>query len=103
MFSVRPEPFTIVARADTGIKIFDDLKGKREILGNPGSGSRGTMDVAMKANGRKPSDVGLATELKSSGQTRAVCQSKIDAMVFTVGHSCGSIKEATTECEIVLV
>ncbi len=29
VFSVHPEPFTVVARADSGIKTFDDLKGKR--------------------------------------------------------------------------
>lgn len=103
VFSVHPEPFTVVARADAGIKSFDDLKGKRVNIGNPGSGSRGTMDVLMAAKGWTLADFELATELKSSDQARAVCEGKIDAMVFTVGHPSGSIKEATTECETVLV
>ena len=38
VFSVHPEPFTVVARADCGIKTFADLKGKRVNIGNPGSG-----------------------------------------------------------------
>ena len=38
VFSIHPEPFTIVARADAGIKTFDDLKGKRVNISNPGSG-----------------------------------------------------------------
>ena len=33
VFSVHPEPFTVVARADTGIKHFNDLKGKRVNIG----------------------------------------------------------------------
>ena len=103
VFSLHPEPFTVVARADSGIKTFDDLVGKRVNIGNPGSGSRGTMDVLMEAKNIKVSDFSLVTELKSSEQARAVCDNKIDAMVFTVGHPSGSIKEATTECEIVLV
>jgi len=103
VFSVHPEPFTVVARADAGIKTFDDLKGKRVNIGNPGSGSRGTMDVLMAAKGWTLADFELATELKSSDQARAVCEGKIDAMVFTVGHPSGSIKEATTECDTVLV
>ncbi|AXI47569.1 C4-dicarboxylate ABC transporter substrate-binding protein [Sulfitobacter sp. SK012] len=103
VFSVHPEPFTVVARADAGIKTFDDLKGKRVNIGNPGSGSRGTMDVLMAAKGWTVGDFELVTELKSSDQARAVCEGKIDAMVFTVGHPSGSIKEATTECDTVLV
>jgi TRAP transporter TAXI family solute receptor len=103
VFSVHPEPFTVVARADAGIKSFDDLKGKRVNIGNPGSGSRGTMDVRLAAKGWTVADFELVTELKSSDQARAVCEGKIDAMVFTVGHPSGSIKEATTECDTVLV
>ena len=36
VFSVHPEPFTVVARADSGIKTFKDLKGKRGNIGHPG-------------------------------------------------------------------
>jgi hypothetical protein len=103
VFSIHPEPFTVVARADSGIKNFDDLKGKRVNVGNPGSGQRGTMEVVMKAKGWTMKDFKLASELKSSEQSKALCDNKIDAMVFTVGHPSGSIKEATTSCDAVLV
>ena len=103
IFSVHPEPFTVVARVDSGIRNFGDLKGKRVNVGNPGSGQRGTMEVLMKASGWKMSDFELASELKSSEQSMALCDNKIDAMVFTVGHPSGSITEATTSCDSVLV
>ena len=103
IFSVHPEPFTVVARVDSGIRNFGDLKGKRVNVGNPGSGQRGTMEVLMEALGWKMSDFALASELKSSEQSMALCDNKIDAMVFTVGHPSGSIKEATTSCDSVLV
>lgn len=103
VFSLHPEPFTVLARADSGIATFDDLRGKRVNVGNPGSGSRGTMDVLMAAKGMTFSDFALVTELQSSEQASAVCDNRIDAMVFTVGHPSGSIKEATTECDTVLV
>ena len=103
VFSVHPEPFTVVARADSGIKNFMDLKGKRVNIGNPGSGQRGTMDVFMGALGWTKKDFKLASELKSAEQAKALCDNKIDAMVFTVGHPSGSIKEATTSCDSVLV
>lgn len=103
VFSVHPEPFTVVARADSGIKTFDDLKGKRVNVGNPGSGQRGTMEVLMAAKGLTMDDFALASELKSAEQSKALCDNKIDAMVFTVGHPSGSIQEATTSCDSVLV
>ena len=103
VFSVHPEPFTVVARTDSGIKHFNDLKGKRVNIGNPGSGQRGTMEVVMAALGWTKGDFALASELKSSEQSSALCDNKIDAMVFTVGHPSGSIKEATTTCDSVIV
>ncbi|WP_432448959.1 TAXI family TRAP transporter solute-binding subunit [Aliiroseovarius marinus] len=103
VFSVHPEPFTVVARADSGIKTFEDLKGKRVNIGNPGSGQRGTMEVLMEALGWTSADFALATELKASEQSAALCDNQIDAMVYTVGHPSGSIQEATTACDSVLV
>ncbi|MDX1738361.1 MAG: TAXI family TRAP transporter solute-binding subunit, partial [Alphaproteobacteria bacterium] len=103
VFSVHPEPFTVVARADAGIKTFEDLKGKRVNVGNPGSGQRGTMEVVMEEMGWKMEDFALASELKSSEQAAALCDGKVDAIVFTAGHPNGSIKEATTSCDAILV
>ncbi len=103
VFSVHPEPFTVVARADAGIKTFYDLKGKRVNVGNPGSGQRGTMEVVMKALGWTMDDFALASELKSAEQAQALCDNKVDAIVFTVGHPNGSIQEATTLCDAVIV
>jgi len=103
VFSVHPEPFTVVARKDSGIRKFEQLKGKRVNIGNPGSGQRGTMEVVMGVYGWKKGDFRLASELKSAEQSKALCDNKIDAMVFTVGHPSGSIKEASTSCDSVLV
>ena len=103
VFSVHPEPFTVVARADSKIKNFVDLKGKRVNVGNPGSGQRDTMDVVLKALGWTRDDFKLSSELKSSEQAAALCDNKVDAMVFVAGHPSGSIKEATTSCDSVLV
>jgi len=103
VFSVHPEPFTVVARADAGIKTIDDLKGKRVNIGNPGSGQRGTMEVLMAEKGWTASDFSLTSELKAAEQSKALCDNKIDAMVYTVGHPSGSIKEATTSCDSVIV
>ncbi|MEL6644173.1 MAG: TAXI family TRAP transporter solute-binding subunit [Pseudomonadota bacterium] len=103
VFSVHPEPFTVVARADAGITNFEDLKGKRVNVGNPGSGQRGTMEVVMEALGWTMDDFALASELQAAEQSQALCDNNIDAMIYTVGHPSGSIQEATTACDAVLV
>ncbi len=103
VFSVHPEPFTVVARADAGIKTFDDLKGKRVNIGNPGSGQRSTMDVVLDAKGWTTDDFALASELQAAEQSQALCDNNLDAMIYTVGHPSGSIQEATTACDSVLV
>ncbi len=103
VFSVHAEPFTVVARKDSGVKTFDDLKGKRVNVGNPGSGQRGTMEVLMAAKGWTMDDFKLASELKSAEQSQALCDNKVDAIVFTVGHPNGSIQEATTSCDAIVV
>ncbi|MDV7104968.1 TAXI family TRAP transporter solute-binding subunit [Vibrio sp. TH_r3] len=103
VFSIHPEPFTVVARADSGIKTFEDLKGKRVNIGNPGSGQRGTIEILMKEYGWTNDDFKLASELKASEQSKALCDNKIDAMVYVVGHPSGAIKEATTSCDSTIV
>ena len=103
MFSVHAEPFTLIVRADSGITGFEGLKGKRVNIGNPGSGQRATMEVVMDAFGMKNSDFSLASELKGSEMAAAICDNKIDAMIYTIGHPAAALKEATTACEVKLI
>jgi TRAP transporter TAXI family solute receptor len=103
VFALHPEPFTVVARADSGVETFDDLKGKRVNVSNPGSGSRATFDVLMGAKGWTLDDFALASELKSAEQSQALADNKVDAIAFIVGHPNGSIQEATTTTDARLV
>ncbi len=103
VFSIHSEPFTLVARKDSGIASFADLKGKRVNIGNPGSGQRGNMELLMQKYGWGKSDFTLASELKASEQSRALCDNKIDAIVYTVGHPNASIKEASTSCDALVI
>src|SRR5690348_11197625 len=44
VYAVHPEPFTVVARKEANIGKFEDFKGKRFNVGNPGSGTRASME-----------------------------------------------------------
>ncbi|MGA9254287.1 MAG: TAXI family TRAP transporter solute-binding subunit [Roseobacter sp.] len=103
VFSVHGEPFTVVARADSGVASFDDLFGKRVNVGNPGSGQRATMDVVLNAMGKSDADFALASELKPAEQSAALGDNKVDAIIYTVGHPNGSIQEATSTVDAKLV
>ncbi len=103
VFSLHSEPFTVVARQDAKVSEFADLRGKRFNIGNPGSGHRATLDVLLQELGWQLDAFKLATELKASEMSAALCDNKIDAFVYAVGHPNASIKEASTSCDINLV
>ncbi len=103
VFSVHPEPFTLITRKGNGIAGFEDIKGKKVNVGNPGSGQRATMEVVMDAFGIKMDDLALAAELKGSEMAQALCDGKIDAMIYTVGHPAAAITEAATTCDVEIV
>ncbi|CAD5376254.1 TRAP transporter solute receptor, TAXI family precursor [Pseudomonas sp. OF001] len=103
VFSLQSEVFTILARRDARIAGFDDLKGKRVNIGNPGSGQRDTLDEILRVKGWDKSAFALAAELKPAEQAAALSDNNIDAMTYFVGHPNGAIQEATTTVDAVLV
>jgi TRAP transporter TAXI family solute receptor len=103
MFSVHPEPVTILARRDSGITNIEDLKGTRVNIGNAGSGTRGTWEVMEEALGWSRSDLKLAAELKSAETGQALCDNKIDAYFWLVGHPSALTSETVSTCDAVLV
>ncbi len=103
VFSVHAEPFTLVARKGSGIASFEDLKGKKVNVGNPGSGQRATTEVVMEAFSMTMDDFALASELKGSEMSQALCDGKIDAMIYTIGHPAAAITEAASTCDVELI
>ncbi len=103
LLSLHSEPFTVVARKGVGIESFEDLKGRRVNVGNPGSGQRNTLEVLLAAMGWTLDDFELASELPSEEQARAMCDGKVEAIIYTVGHPNRSILEATVLCDALLV
>jgi TRAP transporter TAXI family solute receptor len=103
VYSVHPEPFTVVARKEANATKFEDLKGKRVNVGNPGSGTRVSMDELLEALGWKITDFSLASELKADEHGPALCDNKIDAFFYGVGHPSANIQDPTTSCAAKLV
>ena len=98
VFSVHAEPVTIIARDDSGISNITHFKGKRINIGNPGSGTLGTYEVIEKVMGWKRGDLKLAAQMKSSETAQALCDGKIDAYFWLVGHPSALTQESIASC-----
>jgi TRAP transporter TAXI family solute receptor len=103
VFALHPEPFTVVARKEANIAKFEDFKGKRFNIGNPGSGTVASMDELLGAMGWKRTDFGLASELRPDEHGPALCDGKIDGFFYAVGHPSANIQDPTTICGAKLV
>jgi hypothetical protein len=103
VFSVHPEPFTVLARPDAGVTKFEDFKGKRFNIGNPGSGTLASMEELLKQMGWTRADFSMAAELKADEQGTALCDNKIDGFFYGVGHPSAAIQDPTTACAAKLI
>ncbi len=100
VFSVHPEPISVLARKDANIKHIGDLVDKRVNIGNPGSGTEATWNVVWGAMGKTNKDLKLASQMKSAETPGALCDNKIDAFFWLVGNPAALNKEATTTCDV---
>ena len=103
VFTIHPEPLTVVARADSGIKHITDLKGKRVGIGAPGTKERDAMDMLMAELGWDKSAFSEAAELDLESQRKALCLGKVDAMAVADGNPSETIRDASSFCDVVLV
>ncbi|TMJ53313.1 MAG: TAXI family TRAP transporter solute-binding subunit [Alphaproteobacteria bacterium] len=103
VFSVHPEPFTVLARKDAGVAKFEDFKGKRFNVGNPGSGTLSSMEELLRQMGWTKNDFSLAAELKADEQGTALCDNKIDGFFYGVGHPSAAIQDPTIACGAKLI
>ena len=103
LFSLHSESFTLVVRRDAGIASLDGIVGHRINIGNPGSVQRATMEVVMNAMGWIKKDFQLVDELNASEQSFALCNNRIQAMVYTVGHPYESVSKAVRLCNATII
>lgn len=103
VFSVHPEPLVVLARKEANVKSLADFKGKRFNVGNPGSGTRATVETLLEGSGMKMSDFSLASELKADEHGPALCDNKIDGFAYVVGNPSANIQDPTTTCGAKLV
>jgi uncharacterized protein len=103
LFAGHAYMFTLVAHRESGIRTVTDLRGKRIGIGSPGSRPRADMEGVMAALGLTRNEFAEVRELSPAEQNRAFCANELDAIVYSVSHPNGLIRDATLTCHGVLV
>ena len=103
VFSLHAELFTVIVHADSGIKTFDNLQNKRVNLGPPGSDQRRIMEHVIDAKDWNLDSSFQRTELSSAEQIGALCDKKVDAISYFVGHPSGTLRGLAKYCPVKII
>ena len=99
-----PETVQLVTLADSGIKSYEDLKGKKVSVGAPGSGTYANAEQLLEIHGLTMDDI-QAQNLDFGESTDSIQSGQIDAAFITAGYPTGAVEalNATKEVSIVPV
>ncbi|MCX5824714.1 MAG: TAXI family TRAP transporter solute-binding subunit [Deltaproteobacteria bacterium] len=101
--SLYPESIQIVARADSGIKSLKDIRGKRLIPGDRGSGTLLDAQNIISGYGMTNKDFASVDWLGFSGAAQRLQDKQADVTFITAGWPTAAIVELAMSTEIVLV
>ena len=85
IFTIYPELIHIVASQASGVKSIRDLKGKRVVLGPPGSGTEQNALQTLEVYGIKESDLARAERIDAAAAADQLKDGRVDAAFFTTG------------------
>jgi len=103
VLAIYPELLAFVVNKKSGIKKLSDIKGKRVNIDVPGSGTRMTTDIVLRASGIKRSDLGFVNELTASEGPTMLKDNKIDGYFGVFGHPTANIMDAANSVDIDLI
>ena len=103
VFSLHPEPFTVVARKEAEHQDVRRLQGQEVQRRQPGLGHARLDGGAARGDGLE--DERLRARLRAEGRRArpALCDGKIDGFFYGVGHPSANIQDPTTTCGAKLV
>ncbi len=93
----------IIAKRDSGIKNWSDLKGRSIDIGHLASGLRQTFEEMLKAQRRKHDFFGAVSAVPSNEQVDRFCAGEFDAFVYAIGIPSAAMKRAVSECNGLMI
>jgi TRAP transporter TAXI family solute receptor len=102
LFNMYGEPLHIITRAESNIKRVSDLKGKRVVVGSPGSGTEMKSRVVLQMMGLEYKD--FTPEFLSFGEgTEALKDKTVDAALLGVHYPAPAVVELSMHNAIRLI
>lgn len=102
VLSLYPEPFTILASRESGIRSVLDLPGHRVDHGPANSGRRATVNRAFDALDLGPPDFIELTEHVTTVALDELCAGNIDAVLLVIGHPNRAVAQTLRDCDVVI-
>ncbi len=93
LFAMYPNFLHVVTREGAGIRVLQDLKGKRVSTGAPGSGTEVEALLVLRAAGLSPKDFAKQERLGAQESANALSEGTIDAFFWSGGLPTGAITE----------
>jgi TRAP transporter TAXI family solute receptor len=105
LFSLNNTPFTLIAYQGSGIRDFEDLRGKIVNIGNQGSSQREIMNSLLAAKNWSKKTFKLVEQMPAaqSQDSMALCHRNVDAIVRVNVHPDASIQQVVKLCNAVLI
>jgi len=97
-----PETVQLVTTKDSGIKSFEDLKGKKVSVGAPGSGTLANAEQLLEIHGLSLDDID-AQNLDFGESTDGLSSGQIDAAFITSGYPTGAVESLNATTGVVIV
>jgi TRAP transporter TAXI family solute receptor len=91
------QALTIIVKGDGPVKTVDDLKGRRIVVGEPGSPDPLFADF-LEGLGWTKADLGGVVEMPRTDQTNALCSGTVAAVAIIAPHPNGFVREMLAAC-----
>jgi len=98
-----PETVQLVTTEESGIKSFEDLKGKKVSVGAPGSGTYANAEQLLEIHGLSIEDDIEAQNLDFGESTDGIQSGQIDAAFITGGTPIGAVEALNAVASVVIV
>jgi len=93
MFYMYPSLIHIIASEKSGIRVVQDLKGKRVSTGQPGSSTENLALLVLQGANLKPTDFAKRERLPAAESAKALSEGTIDAYFWVGGVPTASVVE----------
>ncbi len=98
LIALHTETLAVIVRAGAGIRRFEALRHRRISVGRSGASYAVIRDDLLAAYGWSTADFERSLELGLAEQNQALCDNRVDAIMFEAAHPNGFIQEVTIGC-----